>query len=176
MFYHFGTVSDGAEKKVRVNGKWWPKNTAVNYPSELKDFKKSTMVCRTGREKWELLEDRVAMGVSTPIKPHWQVEKCCVFALPKRYLEEGNEDTAFFASIPALNNCATMSKKQRTTFRRGVEEVAEKDGARARLLQALGSDAKSRERFDAKSNERFDERSSESEGEGESKSQGFIAC
>ena len=131
-----------------------------------------------------MLEDRVAMGVSTPIKPDWQVEKCCVFALPKRHLEEGNEDTAFFASIPALNNCATMSKKQRATFRRGAEEVAEKDGARARLLQALEFDAKSGERSDAKSSERLDarswkefgEKSSESECEGESKSEGLIAC
>ena len=127
LFYHLGDVSDGTEKKVRVNGKWWPKNTQVHYPNDLKDFKKTTMVCREG--KWEIFEDRVAMGVSTPIKPHWQVDKCCVFALPKRYLEEGNEDTAFFASIPALSNCATMSKKQRATFRRGAEEVAEKDGA-----------------------------------------------
>ena len=50
MFYHLGTVSDGTEKKVRVNGKWWPKNTSVNYPNELKDCKKTTMVYRTGRE------------------------------------------------------------------------------------------------------------------------------
>ena len=134
LFYHLGTVSDDTEKKVRVNGKWWPKNTHVNYPNELKDFKKTTMVRRTGREKWEILEDRVAMGVCTNIKSHWQVERCCVFALPKRYLEEGNEDTAFFASVPALSNCATMSKRQRATFRRGAEEVEEKDGARARLL------------------------------------------
>ena len=51
LFYHLGTVSDDTEKKVRVNGKWWPKNTHVNYPNELKDFKKTTMIRRTGREK-----------------------------------------------------------------------------------------------------------------------------
>ena len=45
----------------------------------------------------------------------------------------------FFASIPSipsLEECSTMTKKQRATFKKGAQEIAERDQARLRLLRA----------------------------------------
>ena len=96
MFYHLGTVADDVEKKIRVNAKWWPANTNIQFPANMRHMKKTTLVRRTGWSEWELYEDRVALGLSSPIKSSWSVEKCLIFALPKRYLEADNEDAAFF--------------------------------------------------------------------------------
>ena len=109
------------------------------------------------------------MGLSSPIKSSWSVEKCLVFALPKRYLEADNEDTAFHASvasIPSLQECSTMTKKQRATFKKGALEVAERDLARSRLLRALGdkSEGKCGDCINAECSCKDKESSSEEEG------------
>ena len=169
MFYHLGSVADDTEKKIRVNGKWWPHNTSIQFPNNMRSMKKTTLIRRSGWSEWELFEDRVAMGLSSPIKSSWSVEKCLVFALPKRYLEADNEDTAFHASvasIPSLQECSTMTKKQRATFKKGALEVAERDSARSRLLRALGdkSEGKCGDCINAECSCKGEESSSEEEG------------
>ena len=54
---------DGKSIKVRVNGWFDPKNTIINFPPVMSEFKKTTMVQREADGVWEIEEDRVDIAV-----------------------------------------------------------------------------------------------------------------
>ena len=56
--YRGGAPGEPAYMKVRVNGKFRPKDTRITHPSDMAGYKKTTLIKRANNA-WSLVEDRV---------------------------------------------------------------------------------------------------------------------
>ena len=56
--YYGGEDHDRKEIRVRVNGKFYPKDTGIAYADYMKRFVKTTMVKSKGSDTWKCIEDR----------------------------------------------------------------------------------------------------------------------
>ena len=87
MTYILGDPNDlsnaAKSSKIRVNGKYFPRDTQVGIPKPLETYKKTTMVQVDDESEWTMIENRVPSKTITALGG--QYEKCLIFLQEPRY-------------------------------------------------------------------------------------------
>ena len=138
--------------KIRVNAKYEPWDTKINYPPSMKDFRKTTLARDWRSLEWEVIEDRVPADFVTysddmASMPHGY-EKMLVFLQEPRYnfrdevyfcQEMFDEHSlAGFQGLQDIDQAEvrTVTKKQRSLINDGVEKINAEDVAMRTCLKA----------------------------------------
>jgi hypothetical protein len=130
------------ERKVRVNCKYHPKDTAVSCPTDMWWYKKTTLVKRRGNVRWEIIEERVSTEHIMQSAPRNDIERMCVFLQEERRDDLGcayycHDQERVFDSKLDSKCVATMSEKQRQVVDDGIKEVNKQDEAMRTGLKAF---------------------------------------
>jgi hypothetical protein len=142
--YWGGTPGDPAYMKVRVNGKFHPKDTKIVHPSDMAGFRKTTLVKRRTKEAWTVAEDRVDIDFFMTVPENEEIELMLIFAQPARKTLDGLVYLAPVLDGANMGHVATMSKAQRERFNAGLDSLDTHDEAvgvalRLPLYSAIGA-------------------------------------
>ena len=151
-----GRPEDAKSRKVRVNGKFNPKTTEVQAPPEMRSFMKTTVV-KYNTGEWFVVERRVPFTDVIQFEHKDNIVLALIFLLePREWIdaESGrNTGVCFRAVDPCHGQLAgtetdyladgkrtTMTKRQRSIFKCGVEELQQLDIALNACVQPCNFD------------------------------------
>ena len=144
--YILGEPDGPKDTKIRLDVKFKPHHTRIGIPTEMGDFRKTTLV-KSREGKWSVLEDRVTSRTVTSCNKETDAA-CLVFLQPPRYWRTDSDDkitdVAFNAVAPftaqqllqdGSAKVTTMTRKQRQIIRSGIENLQKQDDMLTQCLK-----------------------------------------